>query len=220
MRTLIKFEKKQGIKYISHLDLQRAMHRAINRAGLPVEYSHGFHPLPEVSFALALAVGAESEAEYMEVSFLQEVTAQQVIPALNAVFPVGLHVLDFCPIADKAPSLMSAVAASRWHVTLPEPRDDLLLRVMALLKQPQAEVERLSKGKTRMVDIRPGIYSLQMTPTGIEMLLAAGSAFTVRPGEVLQLLQQAGEGTLCRTQMLAKRNEDFVDMMDHYRRGF
>ncbi|MDD3244216.1 MAG: TIGR03936 family radical SAM-associated protein, partial [Eubacteriales bacterium] len=67
VRVAFRFCKEGDLAYISHLDLQRTMHRAVKRAQLPVEYSKGFHALPLVSFAHALGVGCTSEGECMEI---------------------------------------------------------------------------------------------------------------------------------------------------------
>ena len=56
-------------KYISHLDLIRLWQRALNRAGIPLTYSRGFNPHPQMSMALALAMGVTSEAELMDISW-------------------------------------------------------------------------------------------------------------------------------------------------------
>ena len=57
MRVAIGFEKREPVRFVSHLDLQRALQRALRRSGLPLAYSQGFHPHPLVSLASALAVG-------------------------------------------------------------------------------------------------------------------------------------------------------------------
>ncbi len=56
MRIIYEFGKKGRLRFISHLDLQRFMMRALRRTDLPVAYSHGFNPHPQMSFASALAM--------------------------------------------------------------------------------------------------------------------------------------------------------------------
>ena len=56
MRMLFEFGKGGRLRYISHLDLQRFMQRALRRTDLPVSYSQGFSPHPQMAFASALAV--------------------------------------------------------------------------------------------------------------------------------------------------------------------
>ena len=57
MRIIYRFGKLGRLRYISHLDLQRFMMRALRRTDLPVSYSQGFNPHPQMSFASALALG-------------------------------------------------------------------------------------------------------------------------------------------------------------------
>ena len=51
MRVLYRFAKKERLRFVSHLDLQRFMQRALNRTGLKIAYSNGFNPHPILSFA-------------------------------------------------------------------------------------------------------------------------------------------------------------------------
>ena len=52
MRTVRVFYKKLGrLKFISHLDMNRFMLRALRLSGLPVWYTEGFNPHPYATFA-------------------------------------------------------------------------------------------------------------------------------------------------------------------------
>ena len=67
MRALIRFGKRDRLRFISHLDLQRFFQRAVNRTGLPVAWSQGFNPHPVMSFGSALALGWTSEYEVIDI---------------------------------------------------------------------------------------------------------------------------------------------------------
>ena len=49
------FEKGIRLRHIGHLDIQRAMMRALRRSGLPVAYSNGYNPHILLTFASALS---------------------------------------------------------------------------------------------------------------------------------------------------------------------
>ncbi|MBI5050095.1 MAG: TIGR03960 family B12-binding radical SAM protein, partial [Nitrospirae bacterium] len=51
------YSKTGALKYLSHLEVMRALLRAIRRADIPLVYTKGFHPHPKVSFGPALPVG-------------------------------------------------------------------------------------------------------------------------------------------------------------------
>src|SRR5690606_33558809 len=65
----LRYAKFGPARFASHLDLGRALGRALRRAGLPVAYSQGFHPLPKMAFGPPLPVGVESEAEFVDITF-------------------------------------------------------------------------------------------------------------------------------------------------------
>lgn len=46
----LRFSKTGRLKYISHLDINRVMSRALKRAGIPLWYTEGFNPHPYMSF--------------------------------------------------------------------------------------------------------------------------------------------------------------------------
>ena len=54
------FTKTGEASYISLLDLQRVMQRALKRSGLPVWYTLGFNPHIYMTFACPLPLGQES----------------------------------------------------------------------------------------------------------------------------------------------------------------
>ena len=54
------------LSYLSHLELMILLQRAIKRAGFPIEYSKGFHPVPDISFGPPLGVGISGLSEYFD----------------------------------------------------------------------------------------------------------------------------------------------------------
>ena len=64
----LRYAKRGRLRFSSHRDFQRALERALRRAGVPMAYSAGFTPHPKVSYAGAAPTGVASEAEYVELS--------------------------------------------------------------------------------------------------------------------------------------------------------
>ena len=61
------FTKRGKVRFVSHRDVARAFERAFRIEQLPLAFTLGFSPRPKVSFGLALSVGHESDAEYLDV---------------------------------------------------------------------------------------------------------------------------------------------------------
>ena len=99
MTTLrVWFTKTGEASYISLLDLQRVMQRALKRSGLPVWYTLGFNPHIYMTFAAPLSLGQESLAE--TVDFKSEAEGYDwdaAAPALSACLPRGIKVTRIAP---------------------------------------------------------------------------------------------------------------------------
>jgi hypothetical protein len=94
----ISFSKLNQAKYFGHLEMVTIFIRAIQRAGIPVKYSEGFHPKMLISFEDALPIGLESLNEIFYLSVHDNVKPQTIINGLNRHLPKGLRILS-CHLA-------------------------------------------------------------------------------------------------------------------------
>lgn len=101
----IRFEKTGRAKYISHLDLNRTMTRALRRAELPIWYTEGFNRHPYITFAAPLSLGYEGLRESMDFRLEEEVADGEVVDRLNGVMPEGLRVVS-CAEAVMKPGVL------------------------------------------------------------------------------------------------------------------
>ena len=69
----LRFSKTGRLKYISHLDINRAMSRAFKRAEIPLWYTEGFNPHPYMSFSLPLSLGVESLCESVDIRLIDSI---------------------------------------------------------------------------------------------------------------------------------------------------
>lgn len=90
----LRFTKQGRLKYISHLDINRAMSRAFKRAEIPLWYTEGFNPHPYMSFSLPLSLGVESLCESVDIRIVGEINNDEIKERMNNVLPEGLKVLD------------------------------------------------------------------------------------------------------------------------------
>ncbi len=86
------FSKGERVKYISHLDLNRAFQRSIKRSGLPAYYTQGFNPHIELVFSPPLSVGYTSECEVADFRIKQGISENDIITKLNKALPAGFKV--------------------------------------------------------------------------------------------------------------------------------
>lgn len=88
------FSKTDRCKYISHLDINRCMSRALTRAQIPLWYTEGFNPHPYMSFSLPLPLGVESMCESLEIRITGDISNSKIKDKLNAVLPTGIRIVD------------------------------------------------------------------------------------------------------------------------------
>ena len=205
MRMIAEFEKMGRMSWFSHLDLQNTMQRALRRAQLPVAYSQGFNPHVLTSFATALSVGCQSRGEVMEVEMAGEISPEEFAEKLTACLPDGLKVRRCASVPDSAPALMAKVAEAGYDITAPNA--DLTQAVEAFLKAEEVMVEKRSKTKTRLVNIRPMVHEITCAFDGkdsrLSMVLEQTNANALKVELVMQALAPEQEFRFVRTALYA-----------------
>ena len=211
MKMIVMFSLKDRLKHIGHLDLMRAMQRALRRSGLPVCYSQGFNPHILLSFAAPLSVGMEGEREVMEVPLSEDVAPDTFIARLNDALPPLVRCLSARQVADDHPAAMAQLGAAQFEITPLESADALLAAVPGFLAQESIPAMRKSKKGMVPVDLRPLIYNLRVKDGHLEALLALHPSGTCKPDLMMQALSSfAGLPTpapydIRRTALLTER---------------
>ncbi len=156
MRMLIRFGKRDRLRFISHLDLQRFFQRALNRTGLPIAFSQGFNPHPVMSFGSALAMGWTSEYEIVDVKLAVPMGRKRAEDAMRAALPEDLPVLQVKLIDDKHPAPMAQVKLADYRIQLPEDaREAIIAALPGFLAEETVMALRKTKSGEKPVNIRP-----------------------------------------------------------------
>jgi radical SAM family uncharacterized protein/radical SAM-linked protein len=169
------FAKKDEAKYLSHLDLTRALPRAFRRAKVRLDYSKGFHPMPLIQYGPALGVGTVGENELIDFDSLDELNESEFLARMNAVLPPGLRFNCVMRLPVGAQSLIKEVNRAEYSVPANAPEiEAAILRACAarealaglydgaihslLAEEFMARdcwvIERVRKDKRQRVDVR------------------------------------------------------------------
>lgn len=89
-------------RFLSHLEMTRAIIRALRRANIDMVYSKGFHPMPRISFSQALPVGIESVHEIMDIQVKGELDPSEAKGHINRELPRGVKILSMYEIPLKS----------------------------------------------------------------------------------------------------------------------
>ena len=213
------------MRFISHRDVARAFERAFRIETLPLSFTLGFSPRPKVSFGLALSVGHESDAEYLDLELATSIPLESLPGRLTRALPEGIEVVAVQALADRAPALQEAVAAVEWEIevcaTAPGVDDGpeaIGRRADALLAAPELPVSRQRKGKTTTDDIRPAIRRICVlgpATTGTGTLIGTELATrptSLRPAELVAALgPELHEGRVRRIRQWIERDGERHD---------
>ena len=230
---LLAFRKGEALRHLGHLDLQRAMQRALRRSGLPVRYSQGFNPHMLTAFASALSVGVSSDAEIVEVALADTplaVEAEACLARMNAVLPEALRATRAVLVEDSHPALMGLLKQAGYTASLPGVDAALLAAAaQAFLAEDEVMALRVSKRKEALVNIRPMVHELTVAAqeggARLDMRLSLEETATLKPGLLLSTLwERAGLATesfeampaprLRRTGLFGVRNGCAVPLID------
>ncbi len=192
-RRRFRYGKLGKIRFTSHRDVARMWERALRRSGLPVAWSGGFSPHPLLSFGLALPTGAESTAEYIDVTLdgdpgtdQSSEDAHDLAKRIGFLLPEGIDVLATAVVAEGAGSLQQEVSSCSWDVEVQGlAAEELATRVGRFLAAPRVVVRRERKGRPVEDDVRPAVLALEpVAPQRLRAELATRPR-GVRPQELL-----------------------------------
>ncbi|MBI3781544.1 MAG: DUF2344 domain-containing protein, partial [candidate division NC10 bacterium] len=195
------FRKIGDLRFLSHLELMKALSRALRRAQVPMAYSQGYNPQPKLSFALALSVGVEGWQELADLELKAAMAPEELVARVNRHLAPALHFLRAWEVPLTAPSLTPSVREAVYQVLLP--LNGSAPQIRAQLSAPAFCDEWLSrasipvsvqrKEKLVEVDVRPQIREL--LPLQEEngalrwgLRLSAGQGGSVRPQVIMAYL--------------------------------
>ena len=152
------YQKRGFARFLSQLEVMRAFHRAVRRAGLPVAFSEGFHPLPKVSFAKALPVGVESLYEIGALELTKRLSPEEVKERLNEGLPPELSLKEVRLVApDEA---LLAPDEVTYEIRLPVSLSPD--KVSAFLSRRSVPLRVRRGRKEKVIELRPYVISLEL----------------------------------------------------------
>lgn len=184
------FEKCERLRHIGHLDIQRAVQRALRRSGLPVSYSKGFNPHILVTFASALSTGAAGHREIMDVTLDEAVTPEAFLAAMNAAMPPDMQLQSARVLEDRHPALMAMVAAADYDIRIldAEAADKMIAALPAYLAQETIMAQRKTKSGIKECDAKPLIHTLTGEGDTLHAVLTLTERESCKPDMIVTTL--------------------------------
>lgn len=177
------FKKSDEAAYISHLDLNRTMLRAVAASEIDVWYTEGFNPHPFITFALPLSLGITSFRESMDMRLISDVETKNIIERLNKYLPESIKVFDVSEPVMKSKDIAAAEFKIRFDENV---SNDLT----TFLNQEHIITDKKTKSGVKQVDIKQKIiaYDVLKEQEGCSLLLKlpAGNVENIKPALLLE----------------------------------
>lgn len=188
-RLRVTFSRGDDMKYVTHLDMMRFWERALRRAEIPVFYSEGFSPHPQIALAAPLAVGTTSECELLDVFLEQRITPRAFSDAVAPQLPPAVRVLDVREAGLTLPSLQAEVRAAEYEVDAPLPEQvDIAAAVQRMLDADTFPWEHKREEETKSYDLRPLILELELLRTEPQVPFEESPGRTPPPVATVRML--------------------------------
>jgi radical SAM-linked protein len=193
------FKKEGALRFISHLDITKTLRLAFKRAGIPLSYSRGFHPQPQISFGPALPLTVESKEEFIDFYTYKYFSPEECLQRLNESLPPEMGFLKVVQISREAASLSTLVTGSDYTVNLADPAIESVFRNFASRKEisldschqfaidafhAKPEIPLTKHKSGRVVDIKKFVRSLSLEESSqqllIEMIIENGATVGIQ----------------------------------------
>ena len=167
-----KFNKEGDMIYISHLDLQQLLQRAFRRAEISLVHSQGFNPHPKISYGNALALGTESQGEYVDVEIEDDLSVEEYLNRMNEQLPEGIKFIEAKEIDKQEPSLASVIEKTLT-------KEYVKSKILEFMSQSEILITKKNKkGKIVESDIRPMIRNFDLLDIQDNMLILEATIAT------------------------------------------
>lgn len=188
----ILFRKVGNLQYISHLDLQRTIHRIFVRSGIPVWYTQGFNPHIKIVFSPPLSIGMESECEMIDIRVDREISCEEMKELLNREVTDEMRILDvYVPKTKFSDYIWSEY---EMEIGTPDVGPETAEAMNQLLSENELMVVKKTKSGEKELNLIPqvksfhAVYQKEKKAVCIDAVLNVSSENYLNPGLLLDVL--------------------------------
>ena len=186
-RLRVTFCEQGRLALLSHLEVARALERAVRRAGLPFAVSQGFSPHMKIAFGAALPVGVGGTHELFDLQLVRYVPAEEALAALQTASVPDLMVTACDYIEPHAPAASAAYPIATYRALLSRPPASFA---------PPEEVTVIRKKKERVLRVDEFLVG-EMNVLGavVTFTLESKQTGSLRPDVLLRACCEASSAT-------------------------
>ncbi|MCC5613658.1 TIGR03960 family B12-binding radical SAM protein [Nostoc sp. CHAB 5836] len=169
-RLRVWFGKQGNMALTSHLDLIRLFDRVVRRAGLPIAFTGGFHPMPRISLATALALGATSSGEIADFELTVPVEVDTFQEQLAREMPTDIPIYNVEQIDLKASAATQLLESAEYLITVAALAETTPIQWQDWIDTIKAKEElwyeqTTKSGKSQLINLRDRLFELELVET-------------------------------------------------------
>jgi radical SAM-linked protein len=166
-RILFSFSKSGPAVWLPHLAVIEVFAMALQRAGVPVQFSGGFNPLPKLDFASPVSIGVFAEGEIATVDTSVFFDAASFAESLNSQLPEGFTVKEALNVYIPTGVKKHSAASLLWGFAYEPPgggnAETSAADPVPALDEKQYRRERLAAGESLFGLIRKSVLAKDQT---------------------------------------------------------
>ena len=186
--------KKGYLKYLSHLDWQNTLVKALFRSGLNIVFTEGFNPIPRISLGIALPLFVEGECEFFEFEIKQDITKEEIKVILNNNLDKNAQIMNIYEIDKKSPSLDVIAQWAKYEFVPKNPPLFNSEKLMYIKNELTSGNEIFLKKKTKkgidkLISINKSVKSVEISDGKIFAVVKCGQNIdipSIRPDELIR----------------------------------
>ena len=220
-RLRIRYCVSADARHLGQRDLVDAWQHACEQGQVPLAYSEGKRPSPQISIAAPLPQGVTSTCELLDIYLTVHLSPTDVLRCLSEHLPCGIKPLAAHEVGLNGPSLQSQVRVAEYVVNASGADTGVARKaIAAALSARTLPSEYKRETKVREYDLRPLILDLHLQdgeagPT-VVMRLRAESERSARADQVAAMLGLPEDAAIERT---ALETEEVPVVLLAYRRS-
>lgn len=181
-----KVTKKGYLKFLSHLDWQNTLVKALFRSELPVVFTEGFNPIPKISLGAALPIFIESETEFIDFELRGTYATEDIKDILNNSLDKNAQIINIYEIDKSTASLDITTQWAKYEI-VPLEKGISNFEVLGYIKDKLTSEDEIflkkktKKGIDKLINIKNSVKDVQLEDNKLYVTLKTGQNQDIPP---------------------------------------
>jgi radical SAM family uncharacterized protein/radical SAM-linked protein len=186
VRYRVKFRRLTSSRFISQRNLTSYIERELFIHDIQIAYSHGYHPMPIISFSHPLSFGFTSDCEFVDMGFMDNYTGN-IEEDMKKIFSNVMEFISVKKLTGKFTPLMNFIDYNEYLVVIPDDAAEYFTEMILKFKAKKKLLfSREHKDKIREIDLVPFVEKLEFDGDNIIVGIKFIEGSSIKMSEVFE----------------------------------